>query len=79
MAYTETFADVENFLTTSVFVGLSKDSGFMHLIHTIQSQRTTQQYSLKMLYTLELDLNPLPPDVTHFPPDIQQCDSCVFE
>ena len=33
----ETFADVENLLTTSVSVGLSKDSGSIHL-HTVQSQ-----------------------------------------
>ena len=34
----KTFADIGNLLTTAVFAGLSKHSGFIHLIHTIQSQ-----------------------------------------
>ena len=35
---TKTFANVGNLLTMSVSAGLSKDSGYIHLIHTIQSQ-----------------------------------------
>ena len=40
-AETKTFADAGNLLTMSVSAGLSKDSGSLQLIHTIQ--RTTQQ------------------------------------
>ena len=63
---TKIFSDVGNNLTTSVSAGLSKDSGSIHLIHKIQSQ---EQHSLQILYTLELNLGPFPPDVTHFFPN----------
>ena len=62
----KTFADVGDLLTTSVSAWLSKDSGFIHLIHMIQSQE--QHNSIP--YTLELDLGPFPPDVvSSFPPE----------
>ena len=35
----KTFADVGNLLTTLVSAGLLKDSGSIHLIHTIQSHQ----------------------------------------
>ena len=40
-ADTKSFADVGNLLTTSISAGLSKDSDFIHLIHTTQSQDNT--------------------------------------
>ena len=47
-------------LTTSFSAGLSKYSGSIHSIHTIQSQ---EQHSLQTPYALELDLGPFPPDI----------------
>ena len=43
---TKTFADVGNLPTTSVSAGLSRDSGSVHLIHTIQihEQRNSTPY-----------------------------------
>ena len=40
-ADTKTFADAGNLLTTSVSAGLSKDSGSIHFILTMQSQDNT--------------------------------------
>ena len=38
-ADTKTFAKVGNQLTTSVYAGLSKDTGFIHLIQKIQDTK----------------------------------------
>ena len=40
---TKTFGDVGDLLTSSVSAGLSKYSGFVHLIHIIQSHEQHQQ------------------------------------
>ena len=66
---TKTFSDVGNFLTTSVFAGLSKDSGSIHL-NTHDTKPRTTKHSLQTPYTLELNLGPFPLDVTRsFPPE----------
>ena len=61
---TKTFVDVGNLLTKSVSAGLSKKSSSVHLINTIQS-REQHNNTLKMHYTLELDLGPFLPDVVY--------------
>ena len=67
-ADTKTSADVGNLMTMPVSAGLSKDSGSIHLINTIQTQEQHNK-TLQTTYTLELDLGPFPPDVTcSFPP-----------
>ena len=61
---TKTFADVGDFLTTSVSTGLSKDMGSIHLILAIQEQHNNTPYRL------ELNLSPSPADVARsFPPE----------
>ena len=63
-AETKNFVDVRKLLTTSVSIGLSKDSSSIHLIYTIQSQ---EQYNNT---PYKLDLGPFPPDVAcSFPPE----------
>ena len=62
-ADTVTFANVGNFLTTSVSAGLSKDKRFHTLNKHDTKTRTTQQHSLQTPYTWELYLDPFPPDV----------------
>ena len=65
MVDTKTFADVGKLLSTSVSAGQSKESGFIHLIHAIQSQEQNNNTS----YTLEMDLGPFPTDADHFLPN----------
>ena len=46
---TKTFAGVGDVLTSSLTAGLSKDSGSVHLIHTIQSHEHQQKHYLQAL------------------------------
>ena len=69
----KTFEDVGNLLTKSVSPTLSKYSGSIHLIHTIQNQKQHNNIPYKRLTLLELDLGPFPPDVAYFLPNDQLC------
>ena len=68
-ADTETFANVGNLLTTSLSSGLSKDSGSIHLIHTIHNQEQHCNISLQAPIHVGTGSRSVPNKWHSFPPE----------